>query len=199
MKMKLLIVTVFILCLSQFSNSKEIKILAWVNNEIITTGDIENQIIIKKKVLNKLIYDVNLGAELFKLIDKKIKYIEIENKKININSKIIERNFRAFLNKNNVNINYLQEKKYIKGIIKEEIRVQLAWKKLIQQLYGWKINVNIYEIKNKEKKINKSLNKKKQNEIKNKIFLSEKSRKFESFSNQHLAKVRKKTFIKINE
>lgn len=199
MKINFLIVSFVIFFSNQFVNSKEIKILAWVNNEVITTADIENQVTIKRNVLNKVIYNINVKKELFKLIDKKIKLLEIERKKININPKIIKKNYNSFLRRDNINANFSKKNQHIEDIIKEEIKIELAWKKLIRQVYGWKINVNIYEIKNKEKKIDENLDTNAKNKIKNRIFISEKNKKFEIFSNQHLAKIQKKTFIKINE
>jgi len=196
---KKIIIFFFLLAINKPIYANEIKILAWVNNEIITSNDLINQVIIKKKILNKIIYRINERQELLELIEKKLKYQEIKNYNITIDSKIIEINLQNLINKNNINNNFLKENSYLENLIKEEIKIELCWKKLILNLYKSKINLNMFEIENKIDFIDKNFSENKKKEIENQLYIEQRNKKMNVYSNKHLSMLQKKAFIKINE
>jgi len=199
--MKIKIFYIIFFSISIFSNlySNEVKILAWVNNEIITSSDLLDQIDIKKNVYNKIIYKINYDKELVSLIEKKIKLKEITDKKIEINDKLLEMVYQNNLKKNNFNYEYLEKNNHLKEIIKEEIKIELSWINLIKNIYTWKADINLYEVENKVSIASENLNEKEKLELKKKIYTDEKNKKLQNFSNQHLALLQKKTYIKFNE
>jgi len=190
---------IILILLSDYSHSKSVNILAWVNDEIITNEDINYQIQIKKNILNKIIYEINLENELLELIEKKIKEQEVKRKKITLNQKIIENSFNTFVNQNNINLIYLDKNQHLKNLIKKEINTEILWIELIRNTYAWKLNVNMYEIENRVNNFKKNLNDLEKKNLKNQIYLSEKNKKFKVYEKQYLNMIKKNSFIKINE
>ena len=199
MKNKIFYIIIFSISLISKLYSNEVKILAWVNNEIITSNDILDQINIKKNVYNKIIYRINYEKELVSLIEKKIKLKEITDRKIAIDDKLLELVYQNNLKKNNLNNEYLEKNNHLKEIIKEDIRIELSWINLIKNIYTWKTDINLYEIENKFSIASKNLNEKEKLKLEKKIYIDEKNKKLQNFSNQHLALLQKKSYIKFNE
>ena len=199
MKNKIFYIIIFSISLISKLYSNEVKILAWVNNEIITSNDILDQINIKKNVYNKIIYRINYEKELVSLIEKKIKLKEITDKNIAIDDKLLELVYQNNLKKNNLNNEYLEKNNHLKEIIKEDIRIELSWINLIKNIYTWKTDINLYEIENKFSIASKNLNEKEKLKLEKKIYIDEKNKKLQNFSNQHLALLQKKSYIKFNE
>ena len=148
--------------------SKENKIILKLNNEIITTVDIINEIKFLS-VMNKEFKNIekNKKIEIAKnsLIKQKIKFIEISKykKNINIEDGIFEniiknylknlnidsiKNFELFFEKENLNIEFVREK----------INVDTHWNQLIYRKFSKNVKINKAEIKKNLK------NKKKQRE-----------------------------------
>ena len=189
-----------------FFNNSEAKqltnnVIVSIDNSIITDLDINKEInflkfinkgqvvnspeILKKEIINSL-------------IDRKIKDLETNYYKIEISEKEIEINIYNYLERikmNNEIINsfYNQneiEKDYLKNIIK----IDMKWSKLIRQLYESRLNVNLTEVnKELEKEKNNSVDDEK---LKRQLIITEQNKLLNKFSTTHLEKSKKKYLIK---
>ena len=160
-KYLLLILLIFFFKISYTNASIQNKIIATVNNEIITSYELKNKImtflILNKVEVNQENINNYKNQSLKTLINMKIrknelvKYnllngeidtsrlIEQQSKKYNFT---IEEFKKEFLNNNLSYDLYLQE-----------IQLELGWQQLILQLYGNKIIIDEYEIDEELKKI----------------------------------------------
>ena len=199
-KIFLLIFFVFFLTNSEAKQLTN-NVIVSIDNTIITDLDINKEInflkfINKDQAVNK--------PELLKkeivnsLIDRKIKDIETNYFKIEVSEKEIEINIYNYLERikiNNEIINsfYNQneiEKDYLKNIIK----IDMKWSKLIRQLYESRLNVNLTEVnKELEKEQNNSVDDEK---LKRQLIITEQNKLLNKFSATHLEKSKKKYLIK---
>ena len=160
-KYLLLILLIFFFKISYTNASIQNKIIATVNNEIITSYELKNKImtflILNKIEVNQENINNYKNQSLKTLINMKIRknelvkynllygeidtsrFIEQQSKKYNFT---IEEFKKEFLNNNLSYDLYLQE-----------IQLELGWQQLILQLYGNKIIVDEYEIDEELKKI----------------------------------------------
>jgi hypothetical protein len=161
--------------------NKEINFLKFINKDLAAN----NQELLKKEILNSL-------------IDRKIKDIETNYFKIEVSEKEIEINMYNYLERvkiNNEIINsfYNQneiEKDYLKNIIK----IDMKWAKLIRELYESRLNVNLTEVnKELEKEQNNSVDDEK---LKRQLIITEQNKLLNKFSATHLEKSKKKYLIK---
>jgi hypothetical protein len=161
--------------------NKEINFLKFINKDQATN----NPELLKKEIVNSL-------------IDRKIKDIETNFFKIEVSEKEIEINLYNYLERikiNNEIINsfYNQneiEKDYLKNIIK----IDMKWSKLVRQLYESRLNVNLTEVnKELEKEKNNSLGDEK---LKRQLIITEQNKLLNKFSATHLEKSKKKYLIK---
>jgi hypothetical protein len=161
--------------------NKEINFLKFINKDQATN----NPELLKKEIVNSL-------------IDRKIKDIETNFFKIEVSEKEIEINLYNYLKRikiNNEIINsfYNQneiEKDYLKNIIK----IDMKWSKLVRQLYESRLNVNLTEVnKELEKEQNNSLGDEK---LKRQLIITEQNKLLNKFSATHLEKSKKKYLIK---
>ena len=161
--------------------NKEINFLKFINKDLAAN----NQELFKKEILNSL-------------IDRKIKDIETNYFKIEVSEKEIEINLYNYLERikiNNEIINsfYNQneiEKDYLKNIIK----IDMKWSKLVRQLYESRLNVNLTEVnKELEKEQNNSVDDEK---LKKQLIITEQNKLLNKFSATHLEKSKKKYLIK---
>ena len=161
--------------------NKEINFLKFINKDQAAN----NPELLKKEIVNSL-------------IDRKIKDIETNYFKIEVSEKEIEINLYNYLERikiNNEIINsfYNQneiEKDYLKNIIK----IDMKWSKLVRQLYESRLNVNLTEVnKELEKKQNNSVDDEKLN---TKLIIIEQNKLLNKFSATHLEKSKKKYLIK---
>ena len=161
--------------------NKEINFLKFINKDQAAN----NPELLKKEIVNTL-------------IDRKIKDIETNYFKIEVSEKEIEINIYNYLERvkiNNEIINsfYNQneiEKDYLKNIIK----IDMKWSKLIRQLYESRLNVNLTEV-------NKELEKEQSNSVddeklKRQLIITEQNKLLNKFSATHLEKSKKKYLIK---
>jgi hypothetical protein len=161
--------------------NKEINFLKFINKD----QAVNNPVLLKKEIVNSL-------------IDRKIKDIETNYFKIEVSEKEIEINIYNYLERvkiNNEIINsfYNQneiEKDYLKNIIK----IDMKWSKLIRQLYESRLNVNLTEV-------NKELEKEQSNSVddeklKRQLIITEQNKLLNKFSATHLEKSKKKYLIK---
>jgi len=161
--------------------NKEINFLKFINKDQAAN----NPVLLKREILNSL-------------IDRKIKDIETNNFKIEVSEKEIEINLYNYLERikiNNEIINsfYNQneiEKDYLKNIIK----IDMKWSKLVRQLYESRLNVNLTEVnKELEKEQNNSVDDEK---LKRQLIITEQNKLLNKFSATHLEKSKKKYLIK---
>jgi hypothetical protein len=174
-------------------------VIVSIDNSIITELDINKEINFLKFV-NK---DQATGSsELFKkeiinsLIDRKIKDIETNSFKIEVSEKEIENNLYSYLERMKINNEILNsfynqneiEKDYLKNIIK----IDMKWSKLIRQMYESRLNVNLTEV-------NRELEKKDAEDdekLKKQLIITEQNKLLNKFSATHLEKSKKKYLIK---
>jgi len=181
----------------QFSNN----IIVSIDNLIITELDINKEINFIKFIKSG---EINMNKEVLKkeainiLIDRKIKDIETSFFKIEVQEKEVENSLYNFLNEiktNNENLNsfYIKheiEKDYLRNIV----RIDLKWSKLIRQLYQSRINVNMTEINKDIKKDVK--NTETDERLEQNILINEQNKLLNKFSITHLEKSKKKYLIK---
>ena len=199
-KIFLLIFFVFFLTSSEAKQLTN-NVIVSIDNSIITDLDINKEINFLK-FINK--DQAANNPELLKkeivnsLIDRKIKDIETNYFKIEVSEKEIEISLYNYLERikiNNETINsfYNQneiEKDYLKNIIK----IDMKWSKLVRQLYESRLNVNLTEVnKELEKEQNNSVDDEK---LKRQLIITEQNKLLNKFSATHLEKSKKKYLIK---
>jgi hypothetical protein len=161
--------------------NKEINFLKFINNDQAAN----NRELLKKEIINSL-------------IDRKIKDIETNYFKIEVSEKEIEINLYNYLERMKVNNEILNsfynqneiEKDYLKNLIK----IDMKWSKLVRQLYESRLNVNLTEVnKELEKEQNTSVDDEK---LKRQLIIAEQNKLLNKFSATHLEKSKKKYLIK---
>jgi hypothetical protein len=200
MSKKIFLLIFFVLFLTN-SKAKQLtnNVIVSIDNSIITELDINKEINFLKFV-NK---DQATGSsEPFKkeiinsLIDRKIKDIETNFFKIEVSEKEIEINLYSYLERMKINNEILNsfynqneiEKDYLKNIIK----IDMKWSKLIRQMYESRLNVNLTEV-------NRELEKKDAEDdekLKKQLIITEQNKLLNKFSATHLEKSKKKYLIK---
>jgi len=161
--------------------NKEINFLKFINKD----QNANNPELLKKEIVNSL-------------IDRKIKDIETNYFKIEVSEKEIEINLYNYLERIKINNEILNsfynqneiEKDYLKNIIK----IDMKWSKLVRQLYESRLNVNLTEVnKELEKEQNNSVDDEK---LKRQLIITEQNKLLNKFSTTHLEKSKKKYLIK---
>ncbi len=199
-KIFLLIFFVFFLTNSEAKQLTN-NVIVSIDNSIITDLDINKEINFLK-FINK---DQNANnPELLKkeivnsLIDRKIKDIETNYFKIEVSEKEIEINLYNYLERIKINNEILNsfynqneiEKDYLKNIIK----IDMKWSKLVRQMYESRLNVNLTEVnKELEKEQNNSMDDEK---LKRQLIITEQNKLLNKYSATHLEKSKKKYLIK---
>lgn len=194
---KFLIFFTFYFLLTHPLKSEQYKIIVSINDKIITNLDLKNEIEILK-ILNdnpNLKYSQIYNLALNGLIDSKIKQIETDKNKVNIENEIVEKYFEIFLKNSQYKRENISEFRI--NIIKEKIKEDLAWNKLISNLYTWKVNINMNEIESRIDNILKEeKNQNNAKEIKSQLINEETNKKLNVFSRYHFLKVKKEMMIK---
>ena len=167
--------------ITELDVNKEINFLKFINNDQTTN----NSEIFKKDIINTL-------------IDRRIKDIETTYYKIDVSEKEIENSLYNYLEKikitnENLNSFYIKneiEKDYLKNVIK----IDLRWSKLIRQMYESRLNVNLTEVNRQLEQEQKSID---DNEkFKNQLIILEQNKLLNKFAATHLEKSKKKYLIK---
>ena len=167
--------------ITELDVNKEINFLKFINNDQATN----NSEILKKEIINTL-------------IDRKIKDIETTFYKIDVSEKEIDNSLYNYLEKikitnENLNSFYIKneiEKDYLKNVIK----IDLRWSKLIRQMYESRLNVNLTEVNRQLEQEQKSID---DNEkFKNQLIILEQNKLLNKFAATHLEKSKKKYLIK---
>ena len=167
--------------ITELDVNKEINFLKFINNDQ-ATNNIE---ILKKEIINTL-------------IDRKIKDIETTFYKIDVSEKEIENSLYNYLERikitnESLNSFYIKneiEKDYLKNLIK----IDLKWSKLIKQMYEGRLNVNLTEVNRQLEQEQKSID---DNEkFKNQLIILEQNKLLNKYAATHLEKSKKKYLIK---
>ena len=170
---KVIIFFTLIFLLNTQSYTAENKIVLKINNEIITSVDVFNEIkylsILIKDFNNfekKKIYQISLNS----LIRQKVKEIELRKnfKKLIIDDKFLDPQIKSFMRKLNFNSNidfeeYLNSKNIEIDEVRKKLSYELLWNKLIYEKFNKNIKID-------KQKIEKSL---KENTTQNEYLLSE--------------------------
>ena len=200
MSKKIFLLIFFVLFLTN-SKAKQLtnNVIVSIDNSIITDLDINKEINFLK-FINK--DQVTSSSDQFKkeivniLIDRKIKDIETNSFKIEVSEKEIESNLYSYLERMKINNEILNtfynqneiEKDFLKNIIK----IDMKWSKLIRQMYESRLNVNLNEV-------NRELEKKDAEDdekLKKQLIITEQNKLLNKFSATHLEKSKKKYLIK---
>ena len=199
-KIFLLIFFVFFLANSEAKQLTN-NVIVSIDNTIITDLDINKEINFLK-FINKDQATNNpelLKKEIVKsLIDRKIKDIETNYFKIEVSEKEIEINLYNYLERIKISNEILNsfynqneiEKDYLKNIIK----IDMKWSKLVRQMYESRLNVNLTEVNRElEKEQNNSVDDEK---LKRQLIITEQNKLLNKYSATHLEKSKKKYLIK---
>ena len=167
--------------ITELDINKEINFLKFINkDQAVNTSEI-----LKKEIINTL-------------IDRKIKDIETNFYKIDVPEKEIENSLYNYLERikiTNETLNSFYNKNEIeKDYLKNVIKIDLKWSKLIRQMYEGRLNVNLTEL-------NKQLEKEQKNtddneKLKNQLIIIEQNKILNKFATTHLEKSKKKYLIK---
>ena len=193
----LLLFNIFQVEAKQLTNN----VLVSIDNSIITELDVNKEINFLK-FINK--DQATNTSELLKkeiintLIDRKIKDIETNYYKIDVSEKEIENSLYNYLERikiSNETLNSFYNKNEIeKDYLKNVIKIDLKWSKLIRQMYEGRLNVNLTEV-------NKQLEQEQKNsddneKFKNQLINIEQNKLLNKFAATHLEKSKKKYLIK---
>ena len=196
----LLIFIIFFYSFEVIEKQLNNNVVVSIDNLIITELDIKKEIIFLK-VINK--DQLSNNTEQFKkeiikgLIDRKIKEIETFFYKIEISDKEVEQNLYSYLEgikiTNETLSSYFNKNEIESDYLKNIIRIDLKWSKLIRQIYGNRINVNLTEV-------NKQFENEKENvenveKFKNQLIITEQNKLLNKFAATHLEKSKKKYLI----
>ena len=167
--------------ITELDVNKEINFLKFINNN----QDTNNSEILKKEIINAL-------------IDRKIKDIETNFYKIDVSEKEIENSLYSYLERikiTNETLNSFYNKNEIeKDYLKNVIKIDLRWSKLIRQMYEGRLNVNLTEVNRQLEQEQKSID---ENEkFKNQLIILEQNKLLNKFAATHLEKSKKKYLIK---
>jgi hypothetical protein len=167
--------------ITELDVNKEINFLKFINKDQ-TTNTSE---LLKKEIINTL-------------IDRKIKDIETNYYKIDVSEKEIENSLYNYLESIKINSETLNsfynkneiEKDYLKNVIK----IDLKWSKLIRQMYVSRLNVNLTEVNRQLEQEQK--NTEDNEKFKNQLITIEQNKLLNKFAATHLEKSKKKYLIK---
>jgi len=168
--------------------SNELKTLALINNNTITTYDLFVEIKTLELLNNRKILNHERIGILNNLINQKIKKLEIEKNNNLVNQDLINKQLNQILKQRFPDQTISKE---IKEKIKEKITVAAGWKEILKQRYAGKLDINMNEI-------NERLNIEKLNiEEKNKIIFREKNKKLNSYSATLFNEIKRNYYVQI--
>ena len=167
--------------ITELDVNKEINFLKFINKDQATN----TSELLKKEIINTL-------------IDRKIKDIETNYYKIDVSEKDIENSLYNYLERIKISSETLNtfynkneiEKDYLKNVIK----IDLKWSKLIRQMYEGRLNVNLTEVNRQLEQEQK--NTEESEKFKNQLITIEQNKLLNKFAATHLEKSKKKYLIK---
>jgi hypothetical protein len=167
--------------ITELDVNKEIKFLKFINKD----QDTNTSELLKKEIINTL-------------IDRKIKDIETNYYKIDVSEKDIENSLYNYLERikiSNETLNSFYNKNEIeKDYLKNVIKIDLKWSKLIRQMYEGRLNVNLTEVNRQLEQEQK--NTEESEKFKNQLITIEQNKLLNKFAATHLEKSKKKYLIK---
>ena len=201
---KKIIVFLILIAFTLFkANAKQLtnNVLVTIDNSIITELDVNKEInfskfINKDQTINNL--EILKKEVINTLIERKIKEIEANYYKIEVSEKEIESSLYNYLEKikiTNETLDTFYKKKEIeKDYLKNLIKIDLKWSKLINQIYEGRLNVNLTEVNNQLEQEPKNID---DNEkFKKQLIIIEQNKLLNKFAITHLEKSKKKYLIK---
>ncbi len=167
--------------ITELDVNKEINFLKFINKDQATN----TSELLKKEIINTL-------------IDRKIKDIETNYYKIDVSEKEIENSLYNYLERikiSNETLNSFYNKNEIeKDYLKNVIKIDLKWSKLIRQMYEGRLNVNLTEVNRQLEQEQK--NTEDNEKFKNQLITIEQNKLLNKFAATHLEKSKKKYLIK---
>lgn len=139
-------------------NALENKIISKINNQIITSFELKNKILTTLVLANEQINQENINRTkplaLRTLTNLKIKKAEIKKYKINITNTELDNNIKT-LTQNDLNgfLKKFKDNNLNFNLYKDDLKVELEWRKLIFFLYNKKVKINDGDIEDQIIKI----------------------------------------------
>lgn len=190
-KVNFIIFTTFFFIKINFVASLEIKILAQVNNSIITNEDVFKE----KVILNYFNINASDQIALDNLVELNIKEFELKKQKISISEAEKENFVKIILKNNNKTLEDLVQKtndKNYENVFKNRIKIQMSWNKFIAQKFTNLININMNEVST-------ILGQENNSSKTNNIIEMEKNKKLQSLSESYFNEIKNKSYIKLYE
>ena len=196
--MKKFLFIIFFFITSNLYSEQKLTLVASVNNLIITSLDISNEIALLKVLNNsaRIDDDQEKQVALENMINEILKETEIKAKNIKLkNKELVQRQYNGLLQKLTENNKPISTD--MKGKIYQKIKLDYEWNQLITEQYSWMISVNMNEINEKLDKIKKeNTDPNKFIAIKEELIMTEKNKKMNTYSIIHMEKIKKKSLIK---
>ena len=197
--MKKFLFIIFFFITSNLYSEQKLTLVASVNNLIITSLDISNEIALLKVLNNsaRIDDDQEKQVALENMINEILKETEIKAKNIKLkNKELVQKQYNGLLQKLTENNKPISTD--MKGKIYQKIKLDYEWNQLITEQYSWMISVNMNEINEKLDKIkkNESTDSDKFIAIKEELIMTEKNKKMNTYSIIHMEKIKKKSLIK---
>jgi len=172
------------------------KIIVKVGNKIITSIDIQNEIVtsllLKKLVLTQENINNSKNYAIKNLINKNIKEIEInkyevqEYNEVDLKNYII--NVAEIFNTNTAGLKQVFKSAGVSyDVFIEKYKTELIWNTLIYQKYKNQININAIEVETEIEKLRKDNNEITIKKIKKEILQKKKTEKLSLFSRSHFS------------
>jgi hypothetical protein len=180
------------------------KVIVSIDNTIITELDLNKEINFLKFINNN---QATYNSELLKkeiintLIDRKIKDIETTFYKIDLSEKEIENSLYNYLERIKVTnenlISFYTKNEVEKDYLKNVIKIDLKWSKLIRQMYESRLNINLTEVDRQLEQEQKSID---DNEkFKDQLITLEQNKLLNKFAVIHLEKSKKNILLNFCE
>ncbi len=182
-----IIIIIFSIFFFYTANADEIKSIVHVDSHSITNVDLIKEIRVNQILKKKLLNDAEKRILLKKLVEEKIKEIEVDKNNINVSKKAVNKRVNQILI--NYQLNEIDQNK-VKKYMFNKVEINMRWNKLITILFSRKLEINMNEIEENIK--NKNI------DIKNKekMIKIEKTKKINIISNTFYNEVKRKYLIK---
>ena len=194
--------TIFIILLinnfifSSLLSQINIAIIVKVGESLITSVDVENEIITNLVINNQEITQENINKNknyaVKNLIKKSIKLNEINKYKIkNYNKKDLQNYIKNIAENLNTDLNGLKDIFKVHNIsydlLEEKYIIELKWNTLIFQIYKNQTNINIVEVENNVEKIKENKSEEELKIIKKNVLDKKTKEKLNLFSRSHFS------------
>lgn len=162
---KIILSTLFTLGLICSVHADNIKIVALVNGEIISSEDLTNQINIfmlnSPIPLNSETRNMITRRVLAQTIEQKLKLLAAEKNGIKISDEEINNQIKIWAQNNKINLDNLSAKKIDRDALSENIKAEMAWVKFIRKKYYQTANITQTEINDTIREITEDMSIKK--------------------------------------